>query len=116
MKKSIYILACSVLMMSACTDFFDEHLLGNKDPMVSDVRTGMTYVLTDDDYKQVTNYADNIAKALALDPVDSTGLAELKAIASEKSFTETASADMYVPALMTDKFPYLDNGTTCDVL
>ncbi len=116
MKKSIYILACSALMLSACTDFFDEHMLDNKDPQVTDVRTGMTYELTDDDYKQVANYQANIAKALALDPVDSTGLAELKAIASEKSFTETASADMYVPALMTDKFPYLDNGTTCDVL
>ena len=116
MKKSIYILACSTLMLSACTDFFDEHMLDNKDPQVTDVRTGMTYELTDDDYKQVANYQANIAKALALDPVDSTGLAELKAIASEKSFTETASADMYVPALMADKFPYLDNGTTCDVL
>ena len=115
MKKTIYILACSVLVMSSCTDWFDENLLGNKDPKVSDVRTGMTYMLTDDDYKQVANYKENIAKALALDPVDSTGLAELKAIASEKSFTESASADMYVPALMADKFPYLDNGTTCDV-
>ena len=49
MKKTIYILACSVLVMSSCTDWFDENLLGNKDPKVSDVRTGMTYMLTDDD-------------------------------------------------------------------
>ena len=116
MKKSLYILACSVLVMSSCTDWFDEHLLDNKNPQVTDVRTGMTYTLTADDYKQVVNYPENIAKALALDPVDSTGLDELKAIAKELAFTETASADMYVPALMADKFPYLDNGTTCDVL
>ena len=103
------------LCLSACTNYFDEHMLGNKDPKVADVRTGMTYILTEDDYKQVTNYADNISKALALDPVDSTGLTELKAIAKEFSFTETASPDMYVPALLADKFPYLDNGTTCDV-
>ena len=103
------------LCLSACTNYFDEHMLGNKDPKVTDVRTGMTYILTEDDYKQVTNYADNISKALALDPVDSTGLTELKAIAKEFSFTETASPDMYVPALLADKFPYLDNGTTCDV-
>ena len=89
--------------------------MGNGDPTVEDVRTGMTYTLTDDDYKMVTTYAENIEKALALDPVDSTGLLELQAIAKEKSFTETASADLYVPALMGDKFPYLDNGTTCDV-
>lgn len=116
MKKYIYILTCSVLMFTSCSEFFDEYILDNKNPQVTDVRTGMTYELTDDDYKQVANYAENIAKAIALDPVDSTGLAELKAIATEKSFTETASADMYVPALMMDKFPYLDNGTTCDVL
>lgn len=89
--------------------------MGNGDPTVEDIRTGMTYTLTDDDYKMVTTYAENIEKALALDPVDSTGLLELQAIAKEKSFTETASADLYVPALMGDKFPYLDNGTTCDV-
>ncbi|MBQ7531503.1 MAG: hypothetical protein IJT12_07325, partial [Paludibacteraceae bacterium] len=116
MKKSLYILACSALVMTACTDFFDEHMMDNKNPQVTDIRTGMTYTLTDDDYKQITAYQENIAKALALDPVDSTGLDELNAIAKEKSFTETASADMYVPALMADKFPYLDNGTTCDVL
>ena len=112
MKKSLYILAFSVLVMASCTDYFDEHMLGNKDPQVTDVRAGMSYVLTDDDYKQVANYPENIAKALA---VDSAALLELQAIAKEKAFTESASADLYVPALMADKFPYLDNGTTCDV-
>ena len=38
-------------------------------------------------------------------------LEELAAIATEKAFTETASADMYVPALMQNLFPYLDNRT-----
>ena len=66
--------AMLALCLSACTNYFDEHMLGNKDPKVADVRTGMTYILTEDDYKQVTNYADNISKTLALDPVDSTGL------------------------------------------
>ena len=115
--KAKYILSTIVIAagLTACTDYFDEHFMGNGDPTVEDVRTGMTYTLTDDDYKMVTTYAENIEKALALDPVDSTGLLELQAIAKEKSFTETASADLYVPALMGDKFPYLDNGTTCDV-
>lgn len=115
-KTTIYLLAIGVIVMSSCTNYFDEHFMGNGNPQVSDVRAGMTYILTEDDYKQVTNYPENIAKALALDPVDSTGLAELKAIAKEQSFTESASADLYVPALMADKFPYLDNGTTCEVM
>lgn len=115
-KTTIYLLAIGVIVMSSCTNYFDEHFMGNGNPQVSDVRAGMTYILTEDDYKQVTNYPENIAKAIALDPVDSTGLAELKAIAKEQSFTESASADLYVPALMADKFPYLDNGTTCEVM
>lgn len=116
MKKiTIYLLACGLLAFSSCQNYFDKHFMDNGDPQVTDVRTAMTYVLTENDYKQVTNYPENIAKALALDPVDSTGLRELLAIATEKAFTESASADLYVPALMADKFPYLDNGTHCDV-
>ena len=115
--KAKYIFTAVVLGLglASCTNYFDSHFMDNGHPAVSDVRTGMSYTLTDDDYKQITVYPENIAKALALDPVDSTGLKELLAIAKEKSFTENASADMYVPALMAEKYPYLDNGTTCDV-
>lgn len=115
MKKIILSIVTLALGLTACTNYFDEHMLYNGDPKVSDVRTGMTYTLTDNDYKLIAGYAENIEKAIALDPVDSTGLKELQAIATEKSFTETASADMYVPAFMAATFPYLDNGTICDV-
>ena len=114
--KKIYIIALAALLSSACTNYFDEHMLDNGNTPVTDVRTGMTYTLVDDDYKVVASLPANIEKALALDPVDSTAYKELLAIGTEKSFTETASADMYVPAFMDNKFPYLDNGTTCDVL
>lgn len=119
--KANYILGAALVLGTlslgtSCENYFDEKYMGNGDPQITDVRTGMTYELTDDDYKQITTFAENKEKALALDPTDSTGLKELMAIATEKSFTETASADMYVPALMQSKFPYLDNGTTCDVL
>ncbi len=119
--KANYILGAALVLGTlslgtSCENYFDEKYMGNGDPQITDVRTGMTYELTDDDYKLLTTFEENKAKALALDPTDSTGLKELMAIATEKSFTETASADMYVPALMQSKFPYLDNGTTCDVL
>ena len=119
--KANYILGAALVLGTlslgtSCENYFDEKYMGNGDPQITDVRTGMSYELTDDDYKLLTTFVENKEKALALDPVDSTGLKELMAIATEKSFTETASADMYVPALMQSKFPYLDNGTTCDVL
>ena len=113
--KYIFGIIAFTASLTACTNYFDEHFLDNGHQPVVDVRSGMTYELTDDDYKMVTTYKENIEKALTLDPVDSTGLQELLNIAKEKSFTETASADMYVPALLGEKFPYLDNGTTCDV-
>ena len=116
--KTRYILPAVLIAfcLDACTNYFDEHMMGNANPPVTDVRNNMTYELTEADYQQIPKYPDNIAKAIALDPVDSTGLKELQAIAKELAFTETASADLYVPALMDDKFPYLDNGTTCDVV
>ena len=107
--------ALCVVFLASCTNYFDEHYLDNGNKPVLDVRTNMTYTLTDNDYKLITTYPENIEKALALDPVDSTGLKELLNIAKELSFTETASADMYVPAFMSATFPYLDNGTVCDV-
>ncbi len=116
--KAKYIFSAIVLGVSlaSCTNWFDENLMGNKDSKVTDVRTGMSYTMTDDDYKMLAIYPENIDKALALDPKDSTGLKELQALAKEKAFTETASADMYAPALLNDKYPYLDNGTTCDLV
>lgn len=113
--RYIFSIALVAIGLGACTNYFDEHMLDNNNPPVVDVRTNMTYTLTEADYQQIPKYPDNIAKALALDPVDSTGLKELQAIAKDMAFTETASADLYVPALLEDKFPYLDNGTTCDV-
>ena len=91
-------------------------LFTSHEHIIIDVRTGMSYTMTDDDYKRLASYQENIDKAVALDPKDSTGLAELIALGSEKAFTESASADMYAPALLAEKFPYLDNGTTCDLI
>ena len=107
--------ALCTLLLPACTDYFDEHMLDNGNPQVTDIRTDMTYTLTDNDYKLIANYPENIAKALALDPTDSTAYKELQAIIKEKAFTETVSADMYATAFMADKFPYLDNGTVCEL-
>jgi len=109
------LVALCVLGLAACTNYFDEHFMDNGHTPVLDVRTNMTYTLVENDYKLISTYPENIEKALALDPVDSTGLKELQQIAKEFAFTETASADMYVPAFMAATFPYLDNGTVCDV-
>ena len=66
--KAKYILSVTALAlgMTACTDYFDKHMLDNGNVPVLDVRTGMTYTLTDNDYKLISNYPENIEKALLL--------------------------------------------------
>ena len=125
-NRIIYILACSLLAASSCTNYFDEHMLGNDHPAVTDVRPSMSYTLTDDDIaaigKQCTYKAKDTVpsvyelKALSLcTEDDSTAYIEWKKIASLKAFTEEAAPDIYVPMFMADKFPYLNAGTMCNV-
>ena len=113
MKKIQYIffVLCGLGAVS-CSNYFDEHQLGNVDPSVTDIRPNMTYELTENDYAKIAKLQVNIDSATLH---GEQALEELAAIATEKAFTETASADMYVPALMQNMFPYLDNGTFCDV-
>lgn len=116
MKKYFYILPLLALTFSACRSYFDDNQLDNANPPVTDIRTGMTYEFVDDDYVAVSKHATNIEKALALcTPDDSSAYTNLLAIGKNKCFTEDASADMYAAAVLQDKFPYLDNGTMCDV-
>ena len=112
--------------LAGCQNYFDEKQLDNGDYRVTDVRTSMTYTLTDDDVamigKQCTYKGkDTIPsvyeqKALSLCTAeDSSAYEEWKKIASLKAFTEDASPDIYVPMFMAYKFPYLDAGTICNV-
>ena len=113
MKKIQYIffVICGLGAVS-CSNYFDEHQLGNVDPSVTDIRPNMTYELTENDYAKIAKLQVNIDSATLH---GEQALEELAAIATEKAFTETASADMYVPALMQNLFPYLDNGPFCEV-
>lgn len=125
-KRIIYILVCGLMAATSCTNYFDEHLLGNNNPEVTDVRPTMSYTLTEDDIaaigKQCTYKGkDTIpsiyelkAKSLCT-AEDSSAYEEWKKIASLKAFTNEAAPDIYVPVFMADKFPYLSAGTMCNV-
>lgn len=115
MKKLLYILP--VLALVSCDNFFDEKLLDNGNYQPSDVRTSMTYTLTDDDLSQVYKKGSVYEqKALSLcTPEDSSAYEAWKQIATLKAFNEAADADLYLPDFMATKFPYLDRGTICKV-
>ena len=112
--------------LAGCQNYFDEKQMDNGNYHPTDVRTSMTYMMTDDDIaiisKQCTYKGkDTIPsvyeqKALSLcTPEDSSAYEEWKKIATLKAFTEDASPDIYVPMFMAYKFPYLDAGTICNV-
>lgn len=115
MKKILYILP--VLALVSCENFFDEKQLDNGNYQPSDVRTSMTYTLTDDDLSQVYKKGSVYEqKALSLcTPEDSSAYEAWKQIATLKAFNEAADADIYLPDFMATKFPYLDKGTICKV-
>lgn len=104
------------MALASCSNFFDEKQLGNVDYKPGDVRPGMTYTFTDDDYQAASKNKVNIDKALAMcTPEDSSVYTNLLAIGKNKCFTEEASADMYASAVLQDKFPYIDNGSLCNL-
>ena len=126
--KARYILLtiASALVLAGCQNFFDEVELDNKGYHPTDVRTSMTYTLTDDDVAMIgkrCSYKGNDTvpsvyeqKALSLcTEEDSTAYQEWLKISQLKAFTEDASPDIYVPMFMSYKFPYLDAGTICNV-
>lgn len=115
MKKLLYILP--VLALVSCENFFDVKQLGNGNYEPSDVRTSMTYTLTEDDLAQVYKKGSVYEqKALSLcTPEDSSAYEAWKQISTLKAFNEAADADIYLPDFMATKFPYLDKGTICKV-
>ena len=112
--------------MVSCENWFDAKHMDNGEYHPSDVRTSMTYTLTDDDVAMISkpcSYKGNDTvpsvyeqKALSLcTPEDSSAYTEWRKISVLKAFTEDAGPDIYVPMFMAFKFPYLDPGTICNV-
>ena len=126
MKRYIFLGLIGAMGLASCQNYFDEKQLDNGNYRPTDIRTSMTYELTEADVALVgkqCSYKGNDTvpsvyeqKALSLcTEEDSSAYEEWKKIASLKAFTEDASPDIYLPMFMAYKFPYLDAGTICNV-
>ena len=116
MKKIIFILTTSVLLFSACENFYLENQLGYE-PTISDVRN-FAYTLTEADYGSIASNPTNIATALAMGNFDndSSIYQRLQNLKTDKYFADTLIApELFIPAFMTAKYPHLSEGTVCDV-
>lgn len=111
--KKLFILPLLALGLLSCENFFMEHQLGYE-PSITDQRN-FSYTLTEADYETVAKNEHNINTAILLDEDDSTYYKALQEVGKNKYFTEKMSPDIYLPAFMASKYPYLSDGTLCEV-
>jgi len=117
MKKTyLFCLAALTLGLTACDNYFDEKQLDNGKPKISVVETH-DYTLTSDDYKTIADNKQNKAYAQQLDSLNDTDInvPALARVGSERYFNEVASADLYIPTFIYNKYPQLDPGSTFNV-
>lgn len=104
----------SLLALGAC-DYNEDNFEG------LDELTRPTHVwndtirLADTDYSAIADNSTNKDIALSKDPEGKTFEAALKAVGANKYFTEDAQAAWYLPAYISNKYPYMDNNSKVTV-
>lgn len=117
--KRIYILCLAALTLglTACDNYFDEKYLNNGQPAIP-VKPTMEYLLLPTDYVSIANSSVNKAKAAETDSINKTRNRYQKALArvgTEYCFNSYITADKYVPAFLSTKYPQLDPGSIINV-
>ena len=112
MKKILFILACALCLVS-CENYFINKNFGGDEWVPTDVRT-VSYALNDADYTAITKNVANIDIALGLEE-DSAAYHKLLMVDSLKYFENDSVAAYYLPAFISNKFSYLDAGSTVKI-
>jgi len=114
MKKNyLYWLAALVVGLTSCENYFDDKYMGNGDPQISLVKT-YDYKLSAADYKTIADNKTNKSYAAELDSVNGLKNRYQNALARVGEFgffNNYASADMYAPTFIYNKYPHLDKGS-----
>ena len=110
MKKQycIYGLFAAALTLGAC-DYNEDNFPGFDELAHPQHVWSDTITLAANDYKNVAELKANQDLALSKDPEGGSYEAALKAVSSNKFFTEDAPAAWYLPAFIAQKYPYMDN-------
>ena len=120
MKKTYILGAAFVLgtlsLCTSCENYFDEKYMDNGDPQITVVKT-IDYTLTSDDYKTIADNKTNKKYAADQDSINETTIytTSLAAVGEKRYFNDMASADMYVPAFIYNKYPQFDPGSMCNI-
>lgn len=111
--KKIYFLLPLAVALSACEDdYFKNNFREDAEYAISDL-VEKDYVLTVEDYTAIAGNAVNKAIADSLDAAFQTDeySTALKAVATQRYFTNLAAPDDYLPAFVQSKWPNADNGS-----
>ncbi len=113
-KFYLYSMFAAALLLGGC-DYNEEHFPGFDELARPTHVWNDTIRLADTDYKTIADNKTNQEIALSKDPEGKTYEAALKAVGTNKYFTEDAQAAWYLPAFISGKYPYMDNNSKVTV-
>ena len=109
MKKKYIFGALALLgLIGACDDDYNDQF--DIDTTITDVLS-ITYTLTSSDYSSIASNSTNQEIALAKDPETESYVDALTAVGTNKYFTDDATAEDYLPAFISAKYPNADSGS-----
>ena len=117
MKKRYYLyslLATATLTLAGC-DYNEDNFPGFDELAVPTDIGNDTLTLAATDYQAIADLQANKDLALNQDPEGETAKKALEAVGTNKYFTESAPAVLYLPAYIETKYPYFDNGSKVTV-
>ena len=96
-----------LVALSSCEDYNDQF---NLDSSITDVKNS-TFTLTDEDYATIAGLPANQELALSKDPEGKSYVEALKEVGSNKYFSTMITADEFIPAFLSNKYPNADKGS-----
>lgn len=114
MKYRYWLYTVAAVSLLAACDVNDEFDL-EESRKVTEIQKG-TLALAASDYKKIADDETNRSIALAKDPEGQTGLKALEAVATNKYFTNEATAEEYLPAFLKSTYPTYDDGSRLSVI
>lgn len=108
-KKIILSTAALASVLTACDEDYMNQF--NIDTEITDVKA-VNITLEKSDYGAIASNADNVEKALALDPEGKTYVDALTQVGKQGYFTETIEASEFIPNWLKKKYFHADNGST----
>jgi hypothetical protein len=107
MKKTIITLSALTLVFASCEDYNDQFDIQTTFDDVNEI----ALTLEKSDYSAIANNKSNLQLAAGLDGETTAYSDALAKIASDGFFNELATADVYIPAFLADKYPYAGDGS-----